>query len=595
MKYATLTKETTQTKTHSASAGSKGIAIAPPAYGIDVVDNQPIQAVSAHSQERQSFDSSTWLAREGLIQRQRENKTGLPDNLKAGLENLSGLSMDEVRVHYNSSKPAQLQALAYTQGTNIYVGPGQERHLPHEGWHVVQQMEGRVRPTMQMKGEQVNDEVGLEREAGVMGGKALRLQSDALRSSAPPTRAGISDQLKTDSEQSSGKVLKRALIMQNSIAQTMKEEETNGEETECRIRIMQYGGGIGSIAGDACFISPQNSRRLHAVDFGTADGDQNKAAYEGRKKEYENNETAASESEWETDNETDNESEETTTSASATTRKRTKSPADKVVAHKKKKTSPREKRSCLITHGHKDHIGKKRDYQNFGRVFVGTFPPPETVCSKTSQETVKQNQTLFVWKEKKAEGLHIRGEVLSPTESARERAKGNEDSLGELITIKKGETQTFTFLTLGDMTPNEGKEAVKEAIKKVGGTKKINLIKVPHHGSKHNIGLIGKEVVGEEGLEDTILLISGYTNTESEKLRDVIKEIKPKKVYMLFENEEKCKEYINTKDFETLRGVVEQETKEKKLEVIKNLEVEITEDGKPKYKSVNLTNCRPNK
>ncbi len=53
-----------------------------------------------------------------------KHTTGLPDNLKAGIERLSGLSMDDVKVHYNSSKPAPLQALAYTQGTDIHVGPG---------------------------------------------------------------------------------------------------------------------------------------------------------------------------------------------------------------------------------------------------------------------------------------------------------------------------------------------------------------------------------------------------------------------------------------------------------------------------------------
>ena len=109
------------------------------------------------------------------LQRQEEaknpNQTGLPDELKAGVENLSGYSLDDVRVHYNSSKPAQLQALAYTQGTEIHVAPGQEEHLPHEAWHVVQQMQGRVKPTMQMKGVQINDDAGLEREADVMGRK----------------------------------------------------------------------------------------------------------------------------------------------------------------------------------------------------------------------------------------------------------------------------------------------------------------------------------------------------------------------------------------------------------------------------------------
>lgn len=101
-----------------------------------------------------------------------ENKTGLPDNLKSGIENLSGYGMDDVKVHYNSSQPAQLNALAYAQGTDIHIAPGQEKHLPHEAWHVVQQKQGRVRPTMQMKGVAVNDDKGLEKEADVMGGKA---------------------------------------------------------------------------------------------------------------------------------------------------------------------------------------------------------------------------------------------------------------------------------------------------------------------------------------------------------------------------------------------------------------------------------------
>jgi hypothetical protein len=109
-----------------------------------------------------------------LQQAPRANNTGLPDQLKSGIESLSGMSMDHVRVHYNSSQPAQLNALAYAQGTDIHLAPGQERHLPHEAWHVVQQAQGRVRPTMQMKdGVQVNDDVGLEREADVMGSKAL--------------------------------------------------------------------------------------------------------------------------------------------------------------------------------------------------------------------------------------------------------------------------------------------------------------------------------------------------------------------------------------------------------------------------------------
>lgn len=106
---------------------------------------------------------------------QRKNETGMPDNLKAGVENLSGFAMDDVRVHYNSDKPATVQALAFTQGTDIHVAPGQEQHLPHEAWHVAQQMAGRVEPTKEVGGMPVNDNAGLEHEADVMGAKANSL------------------------------------------------------------------------------------------------------------------------------------------------------------------------------------------------------------------------------------------------------------------------------------------------------------------------------------------------------------------------------------------------------------------------------------
>jgi hypothetical protein len=117
--------------------------------------------------------------------REDENKTGLPDDLKAGVEALSGFSMDDVRVHYNSPKPAQLQALAYTQGTEIHVGPGQEKHLAHEAWHVVQQMQGRVKPTMQRSGVQINDDEELEREAEQYGKVSQQMTPDQIHRNSP--------------------------------------------------------------------------------------------------------------------------------------------------------------------------------------------------------------------------------------------------------------------------------------------------------------------------------------------------------------------------------------------------------------------------
>jgi hypothetical protein len=128
------------------------------------VEEEPIQGEFEHEAPTQLQEAPA----------AKPNNTGLPDNLKSGIENLSGYSMDDVKVHFNSDKPAQLNAHAYAQGTDIHVAPGQEQHLPHEAWHVVQQKQGRVQATMQMKaGVPVNDDAGLENEADVMGDKAL--------------------------------------------------------------------------------------------------------------------------------------------------------------------------------------------------------------------------------------------------------------------------------------------------------------------------------------------------------------------------------------------------------------------------------------
>lgn len=74
-------------------------------------------------------------------------ESGLPEKLRADIEKLSGAKLDDVRVHYNSSRPAQLNALAYGPGNDIHIAPGQERQLPGEAWHVVQQKKGRVSAT----------------------------------------------------------------------------------------------------------------------------------------------------------------------------------------------------------------------------------------------------------------------------------------------------------------------------------------------------------------------------------------------------------------------------------------------------------------
>lgn len=106
-----------------------------------------------------------WRQKTEAAEAKKPNLTGIPAQMKLNFERRSGLSFDDVRVHYNSDKPARLGALAYTQGTQIHVGPGHESSLPHELGHVVQQKAGRVRPTRWIGGLPVNDRPELEREA----------------------------------------------------------------------------------------------------------------------------------------------------------------------------------------------------------------------------------------------------------------------------------------------------------------------------------------------------------------------------------------------------------------------------------------------
>ncbi len=163
----------------------------------DVVSDEDelLQAKRGPVQRQASSDDELVQAKPAPAQRQPQpNRTGLPDHLKSGMENLSGFAMDDVRVHYNSPQPKQLQALAFAQGSDIHVAPGQEQHLPHEAWHIVQQRQGRVQPTLQMEnGVQVNDETALEREADQMGSRlsserqpaSVQLKNKVSSSSSP--------------------------------------------------------------------------------------------------------------------------------------------------------------------------------------------------------------------------------------------------------------------------------------------------------------------------------------------------------------------------------------------------------------------------
>jgi hypothetical protein len=182
---------------HEPAAGPEATAAMPPAYGIDFLDRAQGPAAPA----------------------------GLPAPLKAGVESLSGLAMDDVRVHYHSPAPARLEAQAYTQGTDIHLGPGQERHLAHEAWHVVQQKQGRAPAAPQLKGG--NPDAGdkaLEHEADAMGQQAAKASHATTQASGEIVATGLTPAEKQDIID--GKYADRGQYQVQSSTRKVKEKVT---------------------------------------------------------------------------------------------------------------------------------------------------------------------------------------------------------------------------------------------------------------------------------------------------------------------------------------------------------------------------------
>ena len=89
----------------------------------------------------------------------------LPPAIQNEYEEKSGVPLDDVRVHYASDKPAELDADAFAYGSDIYLAPKEEQHLQHELTHVIQQKCGIVSTTRMDGALPINDNEALERIA----------------------------------------------------------------------------------------------------------------------------------------------------------------------------------------------------------------------------------------------------------------------------------------------------------------------------------------------------------------------------------------------------------------------------------------------
>lgn len=80
------------------------------------------------------------------------------EHIISKMEASFGMSLSDVKIHENSADALKNNALAFTKGNNIFFAPGQynptskegQKLLGHELTHVVQQKQGRVKPTSKL-------------------------------------------------------------------------------------------------------------------------------------------------------------------------------------------------------------------------------------------------------------------------------------------------------------------------------------------------------------------------------------------------------------------------------------------------------------
>lgn len=117
-----LDKKSQPAKSKSTNERNPGISIpSVPIYGVlqkQKSDEEEVPLQGMFSIQKKDADEEELLqqkpfqlvsAEDGDLPTQKKtNITGMPDHLKGGIEKLSGFSMDDVKVHYNSAKPNQL-------------------------------------------------------------------------------------------------------------------------------------------------------------------------------------------------------------------------------------------------------------------------------------------------------------------------------------------------------------------------------------------------------------------------------------------------------------------------------------------------------
>lgn len=162
---------------------------------------RPREPTTGVAQMKRAGDAQRWLD-VAFRSHLHESEQELPDDgpgqpmpvvVRSKMERAFGVDFSGVRI-FEGARAEALGARAYTQGTEIHFAPGEYRPesargqeiLGHELAHVVQQSQGYVGQTTEMRGVAVNADAGMETAADEMGAKAAR--GEPARNTGPATQ-----------------------------------------------------------------------------------------------------------------------------------------------------------------------------------------------------------------------------------------------------------------------------------------------------------------------------------------------------------------------------------------------------------------------
>ena len=154
-----------------------GLSMSPPAFQLkaDGVGSEDNNGSNAGIKQLKAPDFA--LSSSPMQQKGAEGGGG---DIMSQMGQAMGTDFSGVKVHTDSNKATEMGALAYTQGEELHFAPGQynpasqsgKELIGHELSHVKQQREGRVQANTSIKGQAVNNNAGLEKEADDLGKKA---------------------------------------------------------------------------------------------------------------------------------------------------------------------------------------------------------------------------------------------------------------------------------------------------------------------------------------------------------------------------------------------------------------------------------------